>query len=237
MKQTGPYLTLVGGLAAAGALFALSTHAVDTDQKKKANQAAALAAITLPDQNALTPKPAAPKPSESSTPEPSTPAVSIVEVVPPGTYAGSVKGGGTSIAVVVTDGTAVAYVCDGRTVEAWMQGPANATAMKLTGKNKATLNATHAGGRLAGTVKAGGKKWAFSVKAVKAPSGLYRSARTVRKASVVGGWIVVDGKQVGMVSSSTDGQSPAPSLDLASSTAVVDGVEVTAALVDGSTVD
>jgi hypothetical protein len=71
---------------------------------------------------------------------------------------------------------------------------------------------------------------------VKAPSGLYRAARNVRSAKVVGGWIVYEGKQVGMLDS--DGvETPAPPIDLTTRTVTIDGTQVQTTVVDGSPVD
>src|SRR3982751_6337158 len=164
MKLTGPYLTLAGGLAAAGMLLALSHNATSNDDEKQrtAARAAAVSGVTVPEQDAPSP-----------TVSPSS-GVTVVELVPSGSYAGSMKGDDASIAVAVKDGTAIAYICDGSKVEAWMQGKARADSLKLKGTNGATLRGAFDEGRLSGSVRAGGKKWTFSVKAVQAPSGLYR---------------------------------------------------------------
>jgi hypothetical protein len=242
MKLSGPYLTLTGGLAVAGVLLALSANASGTDDRKQEAAGRAAAVSNATQANSSGPDDADSSDSSDSSdsddagadPSPAPRRkVKIVELVPSGSYAGSM-GGGASIAVAVKDGNAIAYVCDGHEIEAWMQGKARAAALELDGKAGARLTGTFAHGRLSGTVKAAGQKWAFSVKAVQAPSGLYRSARNVRKAKVVGGWIVYRGKQVGMINSSVDGEAPAPPLELPSATAVVDGTELRAARMDGS---
>ena len=40
------------------------------------------------------------------------------------TWAGDVDGGEATIAISVNDGVAIAYLCDGKRVEAWLQGTA-----------------------------------------------------------------------------------------------------------------
>jgi hypothetical protein len=234
MKLTGPYLTLVGGLTVAGVLLALSTVAARRDDSS-ATPPAALAPVSAQStaEATDTPSPVPPATSDPATEPASDPEL---DPVPDGTYAGSVKGGGASIAVAVNDGRAIAYVCDGSRVEAWLQGASDASPMTLKGRRKAGLTAEYEKGRLSGTVKANGRSWTFRVKAVKAPSGLYRAARRVRNATVVSGWIIADGKQVGMVSRSTGGESAAPPLDLTSRTATIDGTQVQATVVDGSPV-
>jgi hypothetical protein len=231
MKPSGPYLTLAGGLIVAGVLLALSLSAVDRDNAKVVNAAAPSAtAATDAEPTDAEQTDATTPPSEPAKPEPSAAGA----IAPSGTYAGKVKGGGASVAVAIKGSTAIAYVCDGKKVEGWLHGAADTPALSLAGDPSSTLTAKYAKGWLTGTVQTDGKKWTFRVKAVTAPSGLYRAARNVRKAKVVSGWIVADGKQVGMVSRSTGVESPAPPIDLASRTATIDGTTVQADVVDGS---
>jgi serine/threonine-protein kinase len=221
MKLKGPYLTLAGGLTVAAVLLSLSTTAT----KKDDLAVAAAGAVTAPAASggaAKKPATEAPKPAAKPT--------------PPGTYAGSVKGGGASVAIAVKGKTAIAYVCDGEKVEAWMQGSAKSTALSLKGKDGAVLTAKYTKGKLSGTVRTAGKEWSFGVKTVKAPSGLYRSARNVRTAKVVGGWIVYEGKQVGMLDTSGV-ETPAPPINLTTGTVTINGTSVPAAPVDGSPID
>ena len=67
------------------------------------------------------------------------------------TWAGDVDGGKATIAISAKDGVAIAYVCDGNRVEAWLQGTAADGKLDLTGK-KAKLTGTFANGRATGTV-------------------------------------------------------------------------------------
>jgi hypothetical protein len=39
-------------------------------------------------------------------------------------YAGEVKGGGASVAISIHRGQAIAYVCNGSVIEAWLKGTA-----------------------------------------------------------------------------------------------------------------
>jgi hypothetical protein len=232
MKLSGPYLTLVGGLAVGGVLLALSSAAVDRGEDRVAN-----AAASTPREAATTP------PAEETPPSPTADAADTVAdnaqqvLVPNGTYAGRENSDKASVAVSVKGKTAIAYFCDGAKVEAWVQGSADESPLVLKGKNGAKLTAEYKNGRLIGKVKAGGENWAFDVKKVKAPSGLYRAAANVRTAKVVGGWIIFEGKQVGMLNSSTTGESPAPPIDLTTGKATIDGTAVQTEPVDGSSLD
>ena len=235
MKLSGPYVTLAGGLAVAGVLLSLSSTAVRKDQDVDVTAPVAAAASNdTPSGEAEADANAEEETGEEEAGDDA--ATPDVEPTPSGTYAGSVKGGGASIAISVKGGTAIAYVCDGTKVEAWMQGTAKTESLSLTGEDGASLKAKYTEGKLSGTIKSDGKRWTFQVKTVKAPSGLYRAARNVRSAKVVGGWIVYEGKQVGMLNS--DGvETPAPPIDLTTRTVTIDGTQVQTTVVDGSPVD
>ncbi|NLT56070.1 MAG: hypothetical protein GXX79_16255 [Actinomycetales bacterium] len=151
---------------------------------------------------------------------------------PPTTWAGRVDGGGATLAIATEDGVAVAYVCDGRRVEAWLRGTAVDGRLELTGPGGAGLDGGYGDGVATGTVTARGREWTFELGAVRKPSGLYRATATVRNARVTGGWIVLpDGRQVGVLTE--DGvPRPAPELDV--TTGRVDGSPVRATAVDAA---
>jgi hypothetical protein len=236
MKLTGPYLTLAGGLTVAGVLLALSVNATKGDDSSPPVATAATVPVKgKPSAEKPAGKPAgssADKSAGSSTDESAD--ESDAAVAPSGTYAGKVQGGSASVAVSVKGDNAIAYFCDGSKIEAWVKGSVEDT-LSLKGKKGAALDAEYAKGKLSGTVKAGGKKWVFSLKSVKAPSGLYRAAGNVRNAKVVGGWIIAEGSQVGMINS--DGvETPAPPINLSTGKVSINGTAVRATALDGSPV-
>ena len=170
----------------------------------------------------------------SATSAPAAVATQSAPAGPPVTYAGSVNGNPATLAIVVKDGRAVAYLCDGKSAEAWLQGSATGGTLELDGPGAASLTGSYGNGVANGTVRATGKEWTFSVKTVAPPSGLYRATANVRNAQLVGGWIILDnGQQVGLVKLG-DSTIPAPPLDTATKTATVDGATVTVAALDGS---
>jgi hypothetical protein len=220
MKRYAPLITLLAGLILAGVLLTASTIA--------ARPAAG------PDPSAGEPaeplaQPSAAQSSAAAAPSPSPtrPAAKVNAV-----WAGEVDGGGATIAISVKDGVAIAYLCDGRRIEAWLKGVAANGDLFLTGKNGAELIGTFGNGRATGRVTASGRAWTFTAPAVKKPSGLYRATAQVRNATADGGWIVLaDGRQVGVLS--VDGEpEPAPTLDLSTGVAIVDGTPITAAPVN-----
>jgi serine/threonine-protein kinase len=148
-------------------------------------------------------------------------------------YAGQVDGGRASIAIAIRDGGAIAYLCDGNRLEAWLLGTASGGKLNLTGPRNASLTGTYSMSSVDGRVTAGGRTWTLHIRVAKKPSGLYRSTAQVRGARIVTGWIVLPGgAQVGM---SNDGatETPAPRLDLTNRTATLNGVRVSAVEIDG----
>ncbi|MBB5869605.1 serine/threonine-protein kinase [Allocatelliglobosispora scoriae] len=218
MKRNTPLITLLVGAAIAVGLIAASSIATAQDFQRQAGADG--------DPVVVATTQAAPTAAASSA----APAPATVNAV----WAGSTNGGAASIAISVKDGVAVAYLCDGRRAEAWLQGTAADGKLALTGAKGAALTGTFGGGKATGTVTAAGRTFTFTAPAVSKPSGLYRAVAQVRNAKVVGGWIVLpDGSQVGVVT--TDGEpAPAPPIDPATGAVTVGGEPITAAPVDGS---
>lgn len=218
MKAKGPIITLAAGLAVAAVLMVMNLSVTGKDTPGDAANTAATASPVPP----------------SSAPAPTGVATQSAAAGTRVTYAGAVNGNSATLAIAVSDGKAVAYFCDGRSAEAWLQGTATGGQLTLTGANNATLTGTFGNGVAAGSVTVAGKQSTFSLKTVAPPSGLYRASANVRNAQLVGGWIVLDnGQQVGLTVYGGQTQ-PAPRLDTTSKTAVVDGVTVTVGAVDGS---
>jgi hypothetical protein len=215
MKRKGPILTLAAGVVLAAVLMVLNINATRSRPTAAADNATPVATTA------------------TTAPAPTT-AAAEVPAGPPVTYAGNVTGGGATIAIAVKDGKAIAYLCDGRSAEAWLQGTASNGALNLTGAEGAGLTGTYANGVANGVVTAVGRDFSFSVGTVEPPSGLYRASANVANAQVVDGWIVLaDGTQVGTQRKGTT-ITPAPRLNLPAKTAVVDGVTINATMLDGT---
>jgi hypothetical protein len=85
-----------------------------------------------------------------------------------------------------------------------------------------------------GSVNAAGRTFAFTIKNVAPPSGLYRAAANVNNAKVVGGWIVLaDGTQTGLATVGESTVVPGP-INTSNGTATVGSSTVTATKLDGS---
>jgi hypothetical protein len=163
-------------------------------------------------------------PAETTTAAPAFPA----EVV----YAGRASTSRLAIAVAVKGDQAAAYLCDGRSIEAWLRGTAEQGKVDVTAKDgSARLTATLDGQNLAGTASVGGREYPFVIGVAAPPAGLYRGSG----GSTTIGWIVLpDGSQVGIAT--TGGSSvPAPELDPQDGAVTVGGQQIDADKVAGDT--
>jgi hypothetical protein len=168
------------------------------------------------------------------------------DVPPKADYVAQVNGGGAAVAISVHSGKAVAYVCNGHAVAAWLKGTAAAGKLDLTGKNGARLDVSYRTGKATGSIMADGTKYTFSAPLVHRvssghrPPGLYEATGMVDGVPVKAGWVVLPGGgQVGSVeydpSSAVAPTAQAPVLDLTTGTAQYDGITLVASLISGFT--
>ncbi|HEX2745828.1 MAG TPA: hypothetical protein VHN16_15685 [Streptosporangiaceae bacterium] len=154
--------------------------------------------------------------------------------------------GGAAVAISVHAGKAVAYMCNGHAVAAWLKGTAKAGKLELTGKNGARLDVSYRTGKATGSIMADGTKYTFSAPLVHRvssghrPPGLYEATATVHGVKIKAGWVVLPGgSQVGSVEYFADSAiaptAQAPVLDLTTGTAQYDGVTLVASLISGFT--
>ena len=133
---------------------------------------------------------------------------------------------------------AIAYVCNGSSVEGWMRGKVENGKLTLTGKNKAHLTASIHTGTVTGDVEAHGTDYSFSAPTASKSSGLYEATVSVQGKTIKAGWIVLgDGTQVGSVEIGESGEKAvtAPKLDVATMTARIGNVVLHAVPVSGVT--
>ncbi|RJL33471.1 hypothetical protein [Bailinhaonella thermotolerans] len=224
MKRLGPIHTLLAGVALVLALGVLTSRAAREPAPAQAGGGRSPApAPTVTATSTATPSPAgtaAPAPTPAPVPE-------RVD------FAGRASRTRAVVALSIRDGKAIAYVCDGRRTEAWLRGTVEDGLLALSSPAGARITGSVGEGEATGAVILRTGRFGFTAPAVTAPSGLYRATAVVRGARVRGGWIVLpDGTQVGVLNRGGR-PAPAPELDPASRTAVVDGVTVTAEPVSG----
>ncbi len=240
MKRLTPLLTLLSGAVTAAVLFTMSAQASPPATQPAAENGPP-AAAPAPSADAEVPvdeeqpDPAATRPAVTSPPiEPDTPPAAEAEVVEQN-WIGELENG-ASIAITIKGGKAEAYVCDGRSMELWLSGTVANGKIELTG-NDARLSGVIRGDSATGEMVVGVRRWKFTARpgedaAVKSGTGtapaIYRATDEVRKAGIDGGWIMLpDGTQIGIVT--WNGKPiPAPPLDPAFNSTIVNGVTITA---------
>lgn len=187
MKR-GPLLTLLAIVVLAGGLMVLNLTRTGGSAKQ-----AAPAASSAP----------------AASPSPPSVAPAAAPFPPEAKYTGHTDGAHASIAVSVRGGQVSAYLCDGKSVEAWYQGNVTDDAIKATGRGANTLTGSLDGSTLSGTVTALGKSWSYSASPVTAPAGLYRAKQGSRTV----GWIKQSDGSVTGLANNGGMEEPAPPLD------------------------
>ena len=246
MKIKTPIITLLVGVALAVVLLISSMSAVSSKKAALAAASASAAASAAPAATSSSAASgAAASSSQSASAAPSASAGASGFVIPPhANYDGEVQGNKGAVALVVHDTFAIAYFCNGSTVEAWFSGTPDNGKLNMTGKGAAsagaTLTANYALGHARGTVVIKGVSYVFSIIAVHKPSGLFQSIANVRGATIKAGWIVLaDGTEVGSLDpdwgSASSVSQAAPKLDLSTLTADDNGTTITATSIDAET--
>jgi hypothetical protein len=214
MKIRGPLITL-GAVAALGVGILLVNISQEPDSPPPGKPAAEPTTTT-----AAAPAPPAP----TTPPAPAFPAKAD--------YVGKVPtaNGVITLEITVEGDKAIAYACDGNTVESWLRGPAVNGAVSLANKDKTSrLEGRLQGTAVVGTLWIGVQKWDFTAEAAQPPAGLY----VYEEAGVRTSWIIDSQGGVTGVQRQTDGSTvPAPGLKT-NGTAIIDGRTVTATRVEG----
>jgi hypothetical protein len=214
MKIRGPLVTL-------GAVAVLGVGILLVNVSKQDDPAPAAAQSTT---TTLTVAPAAPPPPPVVPPPPAFPAkADYVGKIPTAT-------GHITVEITVQGDKAVAYACDGNTVESWLWGSARAGAVSLTSKDKSSrLDGRLEGNAIVGTLRIGQKKWDFTAPMTQPPAGLY----VYENAGVRNSWIVDPNGGVTGVQRAEDGSTePAPRLTV-DGIANIDGITIKAIRVQG----
>ena len=216
MKIRGPLVTL-GAVAVLGVGILLVN--MSKEESAPPSKPAAQSAITVAPTTATAPL--APTPP----PPPAFPAQAD--------YVGKIPtaNGTITLEITVQGDKAVAYACDGNTVESWLRGSAVNGALSLANKDKTSRLEGHLeGDAVVGTLWIGEKKWDFNAPAGQPPAGLY----VYENAGVRNSWIVDPNGGVTGVQRREDGSTaPAPRLTT-DGIANIDGIEVKAIRVQGA---
>ena len=150
-------------------------------------------------------------------------------------YTGRSSGNQVTLAVQTEGGKATAYLCNGRTIEAWLQGSVNGNQVTLTGSKGASLVGSLSGLDMFGTVTASaGLSFPFSAELSPHPAGVFQARIAVNGLATRIGWAVLpDGTQVGLAVAGAT-RYPAPPLDLANGSFTLGGASFKATRVAGN---
>jgi len=157
-------------------------------------------------------------------------AQAIVQAV----YTGRSSGNQVTLAIATDGDKAAAYVCNGKTIEAWLQGSVKGNQVSLSGNKGASLTGSLSGLDMFGTVTASaGLSFPFSAELSPRPAGVFQARIAVNGLATRIGWAVLpDGTQLGVAVAGTT-KYPAPPLDLSNNSFTLDGSSFTAAPVAG----
>ncbi|HEX5812484.1 MAG TPA: hypothetical protein VFY38_10305 [Pseudonocardia sp.] len=217
MKKYAPLATLVAVVLLGAGLLVVNMIS------NPANQTAATTAA---------PSAVAAAPSEPAVAAPES-APAAAPAVAEKAYTGRSSGNEVTVAIAVKNGKAVAYACDGKKIEAWLEGTLTGDTLSLSGKTS-SLTGTLDDKATFGTITVDGKEWPFSAKGVSSPAGLYEGRGTLAGVATRVGWIVEDNGNVTGVRSANGTQEPAPPLNPADPGATtIDGTPVTVTALAG----
>jgi hypothetical protein len=148
-------------------------------------------------------------------------------------YTGRSSGNEVTVAIAVKSGKAVAYACDGKKIEAWLEGTLTGDTLSLSGKTS-SLTGTLDDKATFGTITVDGKEWPFSAKGVSSPAGLYEGRGVLRGVAARVGWIVDDnGNVTGSATVGGEKQAAPPLPNPAPGSLAVDGGTLTVTALDG----
>jgi hypothetical protein len=139
--------------------------------------------------------------------------------------------GTITLDITIEGNKAVAYACDGNSIESWLRGSAINGALSLASKDKTGgLEGKLEGNAVVGTLWIGDKKWDFKADPAQPPAGLY----VYDNAGVRNSWIIDGNGGVTGLQRRPDGSTaPAPGLSI-DRTAVIDGQTIVATRVEGA---
>ena len=181
MRKYAPLLTLVSVVLLGVGLVVANMISTPTRTAPAAAPAARAAAAP--------PAAAAPSAAAAGPGPASAPAPAAAPAVTQKAYTGRTAGNEATVAVAVNDGKATAYVCDGKNVEAWLNGSLDGDRLSLAGRT-GSLTATLTDRATLGTVVVDGVAWPFSAAGVAQPSGVTTGRASLSEVAARVGWTV-----------------------------------------------
>ncbi|OBA77036.1 hypothetical protein A5641_19945 [Mycobacterium sp. 1554424.7] len=217
MSTKGPLLTL-GAVAVLGAALLLANVSNESAPPQSIN-------------------PSASSVSASASPgslSPQSPTLPPPEAFPAkADYVGKIPtdSGAMTLEITVEGDKAIAYACDGKSVEAWLRGSAVNGTVSLDNKDRTShLTGQLVGGSVTGILSINQDQRNFTAAPAQPPAGLYVYLENGTRDS----WIIDQNNGVTGVVRRPDGsKSPAPALSI-NGTAVINNKTITATRVEGN---
>jgi hypothetical protein len=215
MSTKGPLLTL-GAVAVLGAALLVVNISNESEPPQSTN------------------------PPASSVPASASPGLPLSPTQPPpeafpakADYVGKIPTHSRALTLEITveGDKAIAYACDGKSVEVWLRGSAVNGAVSLVNKDKTShLTGQLVGGSVTGILSIDQDQWNFTAAPAQPPAGLYVYLENGSRNS----WIIDQNNGVTGVVRRPDGsKSPAPTLSI-NGTAVINNKTITATRVEGN---
>lgn len=153
------------------------------------------------------------QPQPTLAPAPSAAAPPPRSPVGEGKFTGRTSDNKMTLAINIKGDRTTGYLCDGKKIEAWLEGTVSGDQVDLRGKQGAAATGTISADAILGAVTINSEQSPYSAKITQKPAGLYEGRGNVNGVANRIGWIVLpDGSQVGI--RNINGQrSPAPRLD------------------------
>jgi len=125
------------------------------------------------------------------------------------TYVGALNGSAAFIALVIQNGVAVVYICDGDQISEWFGGSVSNNQLDFTSAKGTHLTASAAADSVSGTLSlAGGQPLAFVAQtAVEGQTGLFRFKGDQDNVTYTTGWIVTQTGARGETNSANGAQN------------------------------
>jgi hypothetical protein len=222
MITRGPLITLGAVVVLVGVLLVVNTLV---------GPPVPPAGIAAGPAGATSSPPTSSPPTTSAAPAPTSSQPAALQAV----FAGVTSGDEATVAIAVNNDKAAAYLCDGESIEAWLDGSVTGDQIALTGGNGARLTGSISGSAMFGTVTTNsGQILPFSAGLAGPPAGVYQARLSLDGLATRIGWAVLpDGTQVGLATVGPD-KRPAPQFDVKTRNFTLDGVAATADVVVGS---
>jgi hypothetical protein len=116
------------------------------------------------------------------------------------TFVGKLEGSKALIAIVVSGGKSLVYVCDSEKMAQWFRGPVIDGAVEVKTANGEQLSIRLSPQGAIGSLVWGGQLYAFSAAPAEGTAGLYRVEASANQTAYIGGWIVnQQGEQRGAI--------------------------------------